>query len=46
MNHRERRTCRFCGQPLSQLFADLGMSPVSNAYVRDDSFEGERIFPL
>jgi hypothetical protein len=41
------RICRFCGAALSHEFADLGMSPLSNAYVRpaqlDDS---ERFYPL
>lgn len=42
----EQKKCRFCGQPLTQIFADLGTSPVANSYVPDDSFKGERIFPL
>ena len=46
MNQLERGTCRFCGQPLSQLFADLGTSPVANSYVRHDNFQGEQFFPL
>ena len=25
--------CRFCGTPLSETFADLGVSPPSNAYL-------------
>lgn len=24
--------CRFCGQPVTQVFVDLGMSPLANAY--------------
>lgn len=45
MNHKNKK-CRFCGQPLTQVFADLGTSPISNAYIQDDSFMGEKIFPL
>ena len=26
--------CRFCGAPLEHVFADLGMSPLANAYLR------------
>ncbi len=29
----ETAGCRFCGTPLSVTFVDLGMSPLSNAYV-------------
>ena len=25
--------CRFCGAPLHYVFADLGLSPLANAYV-------------
>lgn len=42
----DQKKCRFCGQPLTQIFADLGTSPVANSYVSDDSFTGEMIFPL
>ena len=28
-----RNSCRFCGAPLETIFADLGMSPLANAYV-------------
>jgi SAM-dependent methyltransferase len=39
--------CRFCGQPLSHVFADLGMSPLSNAYRRADQLEQmEPFYPL
>lgn len=45
-DNRKVRACRFCGRPLKHLFADLGVSPVSTAYVRDDVFAGEKFFPL
>jgi SAM-dependent methyltransferase len=39
--------CRSCGAPLSTVFVDLGLSPISNAFVRQGSAHaGERIFPL
>lgn len=39
--------CRSCGAPLSLEFADLGMSPVSNAFVKmDDATRGEAFYPL
>jgi SAM-dependent methyltransferase len=41
MSHREPQ-CRFCESPLSQTFADLGMSPLANSYVapeREDAME-------
>jgi SAM-dependent methyltransferase len=39
--------CRFCGQPLEHTFCDLGMSPLSNAYVSAaDLGEMERFYPL
>ncbi len=48
-------TCRFCASPLHQTFADLGMSPISNAFIRADSpperlrqraNQGEKFYPL
>jgi C-methyltransferase C-terminal domain/Putative zinc binding domain/Methyltransferase domain len=42
-----RPSCRFCGAPLSETFADLGLSPLSNAYVRPDQLgDPEAFFPL
>jgi SAM-dependent methyltransferase len=39
--------CRFCGSPLDQVFADLGMSPLANAYVRpEDAHRMEPFYPL
>ena len=39
--------CRSCGAPLSALFVDLGMSPISNAMRRPElAGQSERFFPL
>lgn len=40
--------CRFCGEPLDQLFADLGTTPLSNQYVTDAQMEAglDRAYPL
>ena len=39
--------CRACGQPLENVFVDLGMSPLSNAYVRGDQLQQmEPFYPL
>src|SRR5262245_50583370 len=39
--------CRFCAAPLHHIFADLGASPLSNAYLRADQLDGmEPFFPL
>ncbi len=39
--------CRFCGAPLSLSFADLGMSPFSNAYLKLEQLNKmERFYPL
>lgn len=39
--------CRFCSHPLTHTFADLGMSPLSNAYLSgDDLLEMEPFYPL
>ena len=40
-------TCRFCHAPLEHLFADLGMSPLSNSYLRAEELSRmERFYPL
>ncbi len=40
-------SCRFCGAALEQVFADLGMSPLSNAYVRPENLQRrESFYPL
>ena len=39
--------CRHCSQPLSLTFADLGVSPISNAYLPSSShFKTEASYPL
>lgn len=41
------RECRFCGTALSISFADLGMSPLSNTYLREDQLHRmEPFYPL
>lgn len=40
-------TCRFCGTPLQYSFANLGMSPVANSYVRPEALHNmEPFYPL
>jgi SAM-dependent methyltransferase len=40
-------TCRACGAPLNHTFVDLGLSPVSNAFVKtEDAVCGEMFYPL
>lgn len=42
-----RCSCRFCGAPLNLSFADLGMSPPSNAYLKPEQLgRMERFYPL
>lgn len=39
--------CRFCQTPLSKTFVDLGMSPISNAFLRIDQLDkAEKFYPL
>lgn len=41
------RNCRSCNAPLTHTFADLGMSPVSNAFVKPENAAcGEMFYPL
>ena len=40
-------SCRFCGAGLSHTFCDLGMSPISNAYIKPQDLQAmERFYPL
>jgi 2-polyprenyl-3-methyl-5-hydroxy-6-metoxy-1,4-benzoquinol methylase len=40
-------TCRFCGTPLNRTFANLGVTPPSNAYLREaDLSKPEIFYPL
>lgn len=39
--------CRFCGARLTQIFADLGMSPLANSYLKPEQLARmEAFFPL
>lgn len=39
--------CRFCGGSLKHTFANLGMQPLSNAYIKAEESElGEKTYPL
>ncbi len=41
------KPCRFCATPLKHTFSDLGMSPLSNAFVKPDALDRmERFYPL
>jgi SAM-dependent methyltransferase len=41
------RNCRYCGAPLSVSFADLGMTPLSNAYLKaGELHRKEAFYPL
>lgn len=40
-------TCRFCSQQLEYVFCDLGMSPLANAYLREEQLhQAESFYPL
>ncbi|WP_368294574.1 methyltransferase domain-containing protein [Dehalobacter sp. TBBPA1] len=40
-------TCRFCGEPLVHTFADLGESPLSNAFIKPENLnKKEYFYPL
>jgi len=42
-----QRVCRLCQAPLTESFADLGMSPLSNAFLTADQLSAmERFYPL
>ncbi len=39
--------CRFCGAPLRVTFSDLGMSPLSNSFLRPEQLDrAEKFYPL
>ena len=39
--------CRFCGEPLTQTFADLGAMPLANSYLASiEDADQERAYPL
>lgn len=39
-----KKKCRFCNESLKNVFVDLGMSPLSNAYLAEDKVENSEIF--
>lgn len=42
-----KKECRFCRAPLSRSFADLGMSPLANSYVKAENLHSmEPFYPL
>ena len=42
-----KNQCRFCKEPLNRSFADLGMSPLANSYVKESQLHAmEPFFPL
>ena len=44
---RDLLTCRFCAAPLRRAVADLGVSPLSNAYLRPEQMQqAEATYPL
>jgi SAM-dependent methyltransferase len=41
------RACRSCGQPLTEILVDLGLSPISNAFIRPERASlSEKFYPL
>ena len=39
--------CRFCGNSLRHIFADLGLSPLANGYIIHDRIaNGQMFYPL
>jgi SAM-dependent methyltransferase len=42
-----KTSCRFCGTPLEHVFADLGMSPLANSFLREEELgQMEPFYPL
>lgn len=43
----KNRLCRFCGNELKETFVDLGMSPLSNSYLKFENLQKkENFYPL
>ena len=43
----KNKLCRFCGNELKETFVDLGMSPLSNSYLKFDNLHNkENFYPL
>lgn len=46
-NIKVKLTCRFCNTELRHTFADLGMSPIANAYIKpEEKNNAEMFYPL
>lgn len=46
-NITKSRNCRFCNEPLTKSFIDLGMSPLSNSFLDKNSLKvKEQVYPL
>ncbi|REE94028.1 class I SAM-dependent methyltransferase [Cupriavidus plantarum] len=46
-NHAHGAKCRACGSPLVHSMVDLGLSPVSNAFIKPEHIaQGEMFYPL
>lgn len=42
-----KKYCRFCGKEIKHNFIDLGLSPLSNSYIKKEKFGcSQRFFPL
>jgi 2-polyprenyl-3-methyl-5-hydroxy-6-metoxy-1,4-benzoquinol methylase len=42
-----KKSCRFCGEELTHTFADLGVSPLANSYLKQEQLQQmEPFFPL
>jgi hypothetical protein len=47
MSTADRAGCRFCGEPLTRTFVDLGMSPLCQTHLEPaDLNKGEQFYPL
>lgn len=43
----KNKVCRFCGKELKETFVDLGMSPLSNSYLKFENIKNkENFYPL
>ena len=47
MTEPSRSACRFCARPIDHVVADLGMSPLANAYLQPEQVSAmEPFYPL
>ena len=43
----KKKYCRFCGKEIKHGFIDLGLSPLSNSYIKKENYGcSQRFFPL